>query len=200
MKKILFYLFALSIVCTACQTDSSSNIIFKGVQDGYVLSEGGKKINIENYDDPNGITFFIVRHAEKETGSDDPPLSEIGNKRAKRLAELLSHVPIKLATSSNFLRTTQTANPFVRKAYEKNSDIEISVYNPNDLGFFFNDILEERKGQKILVVGHSDSVPALLNLFLDKEVYKEIPETEYNNLYVVTYRGKGDAEVMDFKY
>ncbi len=194
-----FLLFAL--LFSACQSQPDIVGPIKEIKGGKIISSEGESIDITGYDDPEAITFFIVRHAEKQTGdNNDPPLSELGIQRADRLASILADVPMDLATSTNFLRTTQTANPFVSKSLKSEKKCEISVYNPSDLSFFFDDIYEKRKGQKILVVGHSNSVPALLNLLTAKEVYTNIPETEYDNFYIVNYKGHGKAKVMAMKY
>jgi 2,3-bisphosphoglycerate-dependent phosphoglycerate mutase len=197
MKYTYIYLLLFTLFFSACQSQSA---IIKEIKGGKIISSEGKSIDIKGYDDPEAITFFIVRHAEKETDSNDPPLSEVGRQRAVRLASILADVPMDLATSSNYLRTTQTANPFVTNSLKTGNKCEISVYDPSDLPFFFDDIYETRKGQKVLVIGHSNSVPALLNLLTGKEVYTNISETEYDNFYIVSYKGHGKAKVMEMKY
>ena len=66
-----------------------------------------------------GNMFYIVRHAEKETGIDpgtmktftDPPLSLAGNQRALKLKEILGSKNVKHIYSTNTLRTISTAEP-----------------------------------------------------------------------------------------
>jgi len=197
MKYTYICLFIISLLCSACQTEPT---IVSEIKGGAVISEDGNSIAIPGYNDSESITLFIVRHAEKVDNSDDPPLSTVGAQRAKKLARILADVPMDMAASTNYLRTTQTANPFVTEAFQKGSKCEIAVYNPTDLPFFFGDIHEKRMGQKILVIGHSNSVPPLLNLLTGKKVYTDIPETDYDNFYIVDYKGPGDAEVLELKY
>lgn len=192
MKKIFFPTLLLSFLLSACQTGTPT---VRAFNDGNIITDEGKSIPIKGYGDADAVTFFIVRHADKTDAQYDPPLSEAGYTRAKRLAEILSGVPVALSTSTNFVRTTETANPFVSK-----NRGEISVYDPDNMTDHFEEILKTKKGQNVFVVGHSNSVPALLNLFKGKEVYNDIPETEYDNLYIATVKKMGNAKVMELKY
>ena len=59
-------------------------------------------------------TYYIVRHAEKETANtmtSDVSLSEIGKQRAEALKDLLQKENIKYIFSTNFMRTRSTAQP-----------------------------------------------------------------------------------------
>ena len=64
----------------------------------------------------------------------------------------------------------------------------------------FETILKERKGQKVLVVGHSDSVPELLNLFKGEAVYSNIADDEYGDFYIATVKEMGKASIAKFDY
>ncbi|MFK7809399.1 MAG: histidine phosphatase family protein [Saprospiraceae bacterium] len=197
MKYTYIIILALSVFCVSCKTELGDAT---GITNGKVIFSTGNSTEIKDFDNPNALTFFVVRHAEKVDESEDPPLSEVGIKRANQLAKILKDVPITLALSTNYLRTTQTANPIVTRMVKSDIKCDIGIYNPNDLDFRFGDLLQKRKGEKILVIGHSNTVPDLLNYFTGKEVYNDIPPNEYGNFYVVTYRGKGDADVMELKY
>ncbi|MGB4846491.1 MAG: hypothetical protein WBP41_01160 [Saprospiraceae bacterium] len=52
----------------------------------------------------------------------------------------------------------------------------------------------------VLIVGHSNTIPALLNLMVGANTYPDLPETEYDNLFVVNVSAKGDATVVQMKY
>ena len=51
-----------------------------------------------------------------------------------------------------------------------------------------------------MIVGHSNTTPSLLNVLTGTSNYSNIPESEYDNLYIVTVFEKGRAEVVHFKY
>lgn len=55
------------------------------------------------------ITFYIVRHGQKEAVPFDPPITIIGEKQAEATAEYLKNTLFKLVLASPKLRTKQTA-------------------------------------------------------------------------------------------
>src|SRR5258707_9222528 len=59
---------------------------------------------------------FVVRHAEKQSESNEPgvPLSEAGRARAGRLAALLKGAGVTAIYSTDFVRTLETAEPLAR--------------------------------------------------------------------------------------
>ena len=71
----------------------------------------------------DNFTLYLVRHAEKQADSKNPPLTQCGEERAKQLASLLSKAQIKSVYSTNYQRTMSTATPLSKKA--KYSDRKI---------------------------------------------------------------------------
>lgn len=63
-----------------------------------------------------------------------------------------------------------------------------------------NAVLPACKGGTVLVLGRSNTVPALLNLLTGTTAYAQLPDTEYDNLYLVTVFEKGRADVLHLKY
>jgi hypothetical protein len=56
------------------------------------------------------------------------------------------------------------------------------------------------KAKHILIVGHSNTLPAIIRkLGVDSYTIKELPETEYDNLFIVTVK-KGKATLKQLKY
>jgi broad specificity phosphatase PhoE len=55
------------------------------------------------------ITFYLVRHGQKEAIPFDPPLTTVGVKQAEVTAEVLKHIPFKEVLASPKMRTKQTA-------------------------------------------------------------------------------------------
>ncbi len=64
----------------------------------------------------NAATFYVVRHAEKETATSnittDVPLSAAGKERAEAFKKILEG-EVQLIFSTNTKRTTGTAQPLV---------------------------------------------------------------------------------------
>ena len=194
MKKQAFPIFLFMLLLFACQSETGT--IKRISPNGEVITDQDKKIRIKGYHDADATVFFILRHAEETDPNDgDPPLSDIGKVRAERLAKVIEDIPIDLAASTNFLRTTQTANPFVAIRKPK-----IFVYNPDDLAFRFDDIVQKPKGLKVLVIGDEHSVPKFLNYLKAKEVYTPIPKNQYDRFYIAIVYDKGNAQISEWRY
>ena len=140
------------------------------------------------------IKYFVVRHAEKATPSDgtvmstpnDPPLSSAGKVRAIELREALKNQKIIYIYSTNTIRTIHTAKPF-----SELTGIPIKLYNTKDsLDFLIQNLKSIRKGNS-LIVGHSNTVDDIVNkLCGEVKVSKDLPDSEYDNLYIVTKKGR----------
>ncbi len=127
------------------------------------------------------VTVLIVRHAEKEASSSrDPELSAGGNARAEELNRMLKKVHIDEIYSTPYKRTRNTVAPVAERL-----GIDIKSYDPAAQDKFATEV-KSASGKTILISGHSNTIPALLNLLTGKQEYKDMPETEYDNFYIVT--------------
>ena len=143
----------------------------------------------------NSVKYFIVRHAEKASPSDgtvmstpnDPPLSAAGKVRAIELREELKGRSVTHIFSTNTIRTISTAQPL----NELRGATTIELYNTRDsLDFFIEKLKAIKKGNS-LIVGHSNTVDDIVNkLCGEKKIPGDLPDTEYDNLYIVTKKGK----------
>ncbi|MGZ8545548.1 MAG: SixA phosphatase family protein [Flavisolibacter sp.] len=135
-------------------------------------------------------TFFVVRHAEKETNTmtSDVALSETGKQRAETLKELLKDQKIGTVYSTNYIRTKTTAKPLAEAV-----GVTIQVYDPRDSTFIsriVNTGNKDREGN-MLIVGHSNTVDDIVNALMGSRVVPgDLSETQYGDLYVVKKRGK----------
>ena len=141
------------------------------------------------------VKYYVVRHAEKEVPSagtvmstpNDPPLSAAGKVRAIELGEELKDKNILFIFSTNTIRTISTAQPLnaLRGA------TKIELYNTRDsLDFFIQKLKAIKKGNS-LIVGHSNTVDDIVNKLCGEiKVPKDLPDSEYDNLYLVTKKGK----------
>lgn len=140
-------------------------------------------------------TFILVRHAEKaKDGSKNPKLTEAGQKRAERLKKMLETVNVSVIYTTDYNRTRQTVAPIAQSL-----DIEAQIYQPHDKG-----ILDELKtahtGEVILMAGHSNTIPAIVNHLIGKEKYQDLEESDYENLFIVTLMDGGTAKVLNLKF
>ena len=140
--------------------------------------------------------FVLVRHAEKclAQGS-DPMLSEEGRQRSEALARMLSDAPLDAIYSTPFLRTVQTAEPTAR--HHGLEIIETPVSSD-----FLSGLAEQLRAadeRYVLVSGHSNTTPALANLLAGTDL-ADMPDEQYDLMYVVTLGGDGAATVLPLRY
>ena len=128
---------------------------------------------------PVQTVIYLIRHAEKADNSANPNLSPAGLQRAQAWASILQDVPFEAVYSTNFNRTTQTAQPLA----DANAK-SVTVYN--HANFSLQELIAQYPGKNIFVVGHSNTIPALVNALLGSTVYPDMAETEFGNLYKVT--------------
>lgn len=129
----------------------------------------------------NTTTYFLIRHAEKERtdpSNSNPHLSAIGQKRATQWDSVFSNVPLDRIFSTDYYRTKETVAPIAKRF-----NIEIELYDPNNLDIktFQNDT----KGQTVLIVGHSNTTPAIANAFISQDKYIMMEDDNNSFLYIV---------------
>jgi broad specificity phosphatase PhoE len=142
-------------------------------------------------------TFILVRHAEKDLtqSTSDPDLSAAGKARVSKLHDLLRQTQIDVVYSTNFKRTKQTVEPLAisrsldLRLYDSKNDREIDA------------MFQKHRGKTILVSGHSNTIPALLNYLLGVDTYTPFDDGEYGNVVIVSLTEKGkDAKVVWLNY
>lgn len=127
------------------------------------------------------VVVYLVRHAEKLDDSRDPPLSELGQRRALELARLLTDAGVTHAWSTDYERTRATAQPTAASR-----GFTVRLYDANNLAGFAAQLLATPG--RHLVVGHSNTTPALARA-LGGNGGNLIGDLEYDRLYVLTKAG-----------
>jgi broad specificity phosphatase PhoE len=147
-------------------------------------------------------TVIFVRHAEKAVlPADDPGLTEAGQQRAAELARQLVDadvVPgagVDAVYSTPFRRTVETARP-VADALE----LQIMMYDEADTETFLETVVREYKGKIILVVGHSNTVPAMIANMGASKTVPPIADDEYDNIYLVSIPWFGKTKTIRLRY
>lgn len=145
-------------------------------------------------------TFILVRHAEKAAEpANDPPLTPVGEARAAALVDAVRSAGIQAIYSTAWKRTQQTAAPTAQKL-----GIPVTTFDvaPGAQGYgemYAAELLAKNRGKVVLVVGHSNTVPAILRGLGITEV-AAIPDAEYDNLFIVTVPETGPARVVRAKF
>jgi 2,3-bisphosphoglycerate-dependent phosphoglycerate mutase len=130
-------------------------------------------------------TYYFIRHAEIDQNNPkdkNPKLSDIGHQRAENWAEILKEVPFNIIYSTDYYRTKETAKPIAKL---KNLPITLYDLNYFNLGAF----KKSTNGKSVLVVGHSNSTPNMVNEFIETKKYTQIKENNYSNIYIITLIG-----------
>jgi broad specificity phosphatase PhoE len=146
-------------------------------------------------------TVVIIRHAEKQIGTiDDAPLSPLGEQRAARLAQMFGSAEafgrVRQIYVTDTRRTQQTAAGLAQRLELKPVVLEGKV----TAGEIARRVLRENRGGLALVVGHSNTVPRLVQELSDADQVPAIGEDEFDTLYVVTVPTIGKASVLRMKY
>jgi len=126
----------------------------------------------------------VMRHAEKaDETSADPPLSAAGVARAGRLAAMFgqrSGFALDAIFVTQWHRTTATAAPLAKRL-----GVPLIEVRDEDVGALEARILSEFRGQRVLVVAHSDSVPVIVHDLSRGAAVPPIAASEYGTTYVV---------------
>ncbi len=141
-------------------------------------------------------TVYLMRHAEKaKDGTKDPSLTAEGRERAQTLARKLKGENIRAIYSTDYKRTRETVAPLAEAL-----ELDVIIYNPKDLNSLKEEILKEYKyGETIVIVGHSNTTPTLVNLLISKEQFQPIDESDYTNLYKLEIKYDGSKKVSNIK-
>ncbi len=131
---------------------------------------------------------FFVRHAEKaKDDPKDPTLSEAGKHRAKALAKLLSPAGVTHLFSNQYRRTRQTLEPLAEE-----TGIEVQVIPAGDPEAQEKALRALPPGSVAVVVGHSNTVPALVESIggamqhvKDTEDGRMFEEDDYHRMFLV---------------
>lgn len=127
-------------------------------------------------------TIYLIRHAEKADTTADTNLSEAGKERAVRWMEYLVANRIDAIYTSPYNRTRQTVKPLA-----DGLKIKVKEYDPKVMNLFT--LAEKHHNQTIVIVGHSNTIPGHINKLLGENIYPDIDEETFGNLYVITISG-----------
>lgn len=127
-------------------------------------------------------TLYFIRHAEKDRSNPEnknPHLTTTGLNRAQYWSEIFKNVKFDAIYSTDYNRTIETAKPTANS-----NNLTIQIYDAIQLDT--RNILENNKGNNVLIVGHSDTTPKFVNKFLGTDSYLDIDDSNNGNLYILT--------------
>ena len=145
-------------------------------------------------------TMIFVRHAEQtDHDAADPPLSEAGRRRVAELTRQLVDADVVAGIdaiyTTQFRRSVETVQPLADRL-----GLPVNTYDAADTEAVLETILKAHKGKIILVVGHSNTVPALIaNLGASKKV-PPIQPNEFDNIYIISIPWFGKTKTIRLRY
>lgn len=144
-------------------------------------------------------TIILVRHAEKAAATEidktgDVDLSAEGRERAVRLMNAIKKYKPHEIFATDYKRTQQTAEPIARLRGK-----EIQAYDPAKPADLVAKMMAS-KTDHYLIVGHSNNIPALANLLMKKEVFKQLLEIEYGVFWVIRMKKGTVTKVEVYPY
>ena len=140
-------------------------------------------------------TIIVMRHAEKAAlPAEDPPLSPPGEARAEALAHILGQGPeefrVQAIFVSEFRRTQETIRPLANRL-----GVPVIVVPAADIELVAKRARVEYRGGRVLIVGHSNTVPQIVEELTGQEM-PAMSENEYGVAYVVALPRFSRASVM----
>ena len=152
------------------------------------------------FESQSTTTIIFVRHAEQTSDSDqDPGLSEAGRRRVAELTRQLVDADVVAGIDAIYAtplkRSQETAQPLADRL-----NLPVNAYDPADTESVLETILKNHKGQIILVVAHSNTVPELIaNLGASKNV-PPIAQQEFDNIYIISIPWFGKTKTIRLRY
>jgi 2,3-bisphosphoglycerate-dependent phosphoglycerate mutase len=141
-------------------------------------------------------TVILVRHAEKKIEPDnpDPDLSPEGQMRAQEIARVFADSGIQTIYATQYKRTQQTVGPLANRL-----GVPITAIDAKQSAEVVKCITTDNRGQTVFVAGHNNTIPEIVNM-LSGEKLGNIPESEFDNVFIVTIYRFGKAKVVRLKY
>jgi broad specificity phosphatase PhoE len=145
---------------------------------------------------PSGpTTVILVRHAEKDVQPDgDPILTAAGTARAEALAQLLADRGVGAIIVTEYARTQLTAEPLARRLGITPTILPARAGLREHAMAIADLVHGEYAGKTVLVVGHSNTLPAIV-VALGGHPIDAICDGSFSNLYVVTIQPSQHVDV-----
>ena len=104
---------------------------------------------------------YVMRHLPKAVSENkDPDLSDEGHRMAVVFSGLDFMKQVDVGYTTDYKRTRQTLNPSV-----KQHQFEVRTYDPRHNQALVDEINKQFCGKTVIIVGHSNTVPAIVQAF-----------------------------------
>jgi phosphohistidine phosphatase SixA len=131
---------------------------------------------------PSGAqeAVFVIRHAEKRQG-DDPELTVAGRARAVAWAGMLGPAGIDAVLTTEARRTRQTGAIIAGALDVGHAELPMA-----DIAGLTDRLVFDHAEDRVLVVGHTETIPAILSGLGVPEAI-EIGQEEFDRLFIVAF-------------
>lgn len=143
-------------------------------------------------------TVILVRHAEKVDASADPALSEAGGLRALALSQVLADAGVTRVLTTPLIRTRETGRPTAQAAGLGLTEISLDGGVAAHAARVAQAVRAASSQDVILVVGHSNTVPAIAAALGDPSP-EALGDCDYDRLLVLTLTA-GSTQVIQGRY
>ena len=143
-------------------------------------------------------TVIVVRHAEKAAEpAADPPLNAAGAARAELLADMVRDAGVSAIITTQFQRTRMTGAPAAARLGITAEVVDARA--PMHAKAVADSVLTKHRGQTVLVVGHSNTVPDIVAA-LGAPKPAPLCDEAYDNAFLVTIPSSGPATALRLHY
>lgn len=192
-----FILGILALLIISCKTDvvDVNGKYIQSIERNIITLEGGHTLELDN--SKGAKTIYLVRHAEKDTiPKSNPILTEAGYDRSFRLAELFKKTRLDAIYSTLYNRTMHTVDSLGNA-----KGLKTMIYQPKDLKQIGIDITESKEINKVIISGHSNTTPALANVFMGEKIIDlGFEESDYDNFLIVQINPDGGKTLYQLRY
>ena len=177
--------------CKESSTESKTAYVASITHESIVLDDGSE-IDIAADD----RIYYLVRHAEKDSiPKSDPDLTPEGYARSYRLAQILKTARVDQVYSTIYLRTLMTSD-----STAKSKGMTLKTYDPKDLKTFAERLKGIEDQKRFLIVGHSNTTPALSNHIHGSTVLEDFDESDYDNLITIIQAEGKESQLHQLKF
>jgi len=149
--------------------------------------------------DSADTVVLVVRHAEKAGPSGDVPLSDVGHARARALVSLGREAGVSAVITTQFQRTRQTGAPLAEALGITPEVANVQGTVPEHASAIAAMVRQRHAGKSVLVVGHSNTVPAIVHA-LGGPRLPDICDEVYDDLFTVIVPADGTVRVVHSRY
>lgn len=138
--------------------------------------------------------FIFVRHCEKDTAGQDPPLTAEGQARAKALADALQNERIDAIYATPFKRTQMTVQPLAETHH-----LRVAIVQGHNDRKFASQLVHSHKNQNVVIASHINVIPDVVKHMGIREPI-ELAENSYGDMFMVEVDGEGHATMTRSRF